>query len=172
MIYTRNYGKTSANGAQYSPPPGYDGNAFSSTPEVKLHEAEDDVTTLRRKREPVREIPKELPGEGENIFGNSADSAARSGTEETTGTDNTENAGSARPQNPPEPDFGAEPGKLPPPASVPVLAGGIDAFEALFRHLRGKFGREELIIVLVMLLISSEGASLELMLLALILIAG
>ncbi|MBQ7930723.1 MAG: hypothetical protein IJ334_06905, partial [Clostridia bacterium] len=78
----------------------------------------------------------------------------------------------ARPQNPPEPDFGAEPGKLPSSESVPVFAGGIDAIEALFRHLRGKFGREELIIILVMLLISSEGASLELMLLALLLIAG
>lgn len=169
MIYTRNYGKTSANGAQYSPPPGYDGNAFSSTPEVKLHEAEEDVTNLRRKREPVRKIPPELPEEGEDIFENPA---PLPGTNEAQELYNTENTGSARPQNPPEPDFGAEPGKLPSSESVPVFAGGIDAIEALFRHLRGKFGREELIIILVMLLISSEGASLELMLLALLLIAG
>lgn len=158
MIYTRNYGRPSSGGTGYSPPPGYDGNAFPPTPEVKLHAAEDDVSELRRKREPVRELPEEK----EDLFENSADSEPEV----------PENAGSARPQNPPEPDFGAEPGKLPPPENVPVLSGGIDAVEALFRHLRGKFGREELIIVLVMLLISSEGASLELMLLALILIAG
>ncbi len=163
MIYTRNYGKNPANAGRYNPPPGYDGNAFPTTPEVKLHEAEDDVTNLRRKREPIREIPPELPEEEEDLFENSADSG--SGVPET--------AGSARPQNLPEPDFGAEPGKLPSAEnSVPVFAGGIDAIEGLFRHLRGKFGREELIIILVMLLISSEGASLELMLLALILIAG
>ncbi|MBE6711493.1 MAG: hypothetical protein E7579_10290 [Ruminococcaceae bacterium] len=58
------------------------------------------------------------------------------------------------------------------PDAVPVFAGGIQSLEALFRHLRGKFGREELIIVLVMLLVSSEGASPELILLALLLIAG
>ncbi len=58
------------------------------------------------------------------------------------------------------------------PEEVPVFAGGVQSLETLFRHLRGKFGREELIIVLVMLLVSSEGASLELILLALLLIAG
>ena len=49
---------------------------------------------------------------------------------------------------------------------------GMQALEALFHHLRGKFGREELIIVLVMLLVASDGASIELILLALILLAG
>lgn len=58
------------------------------------------------------------------------------------------------------------------PEEVPAFASGIQSLEALFRHLRGKFGREELIIVLVMLLVASEGASLELILLALLLIAG
>lgn len=58
------------------------------------------------------------------------------------------------------------------PEEVPAFSSGIQSLEALFRHLRGKFGREELIIVLVMLLVASEGASLELILLALLLIAG
>lgn len=58
------------------------------------------------------------------------------------------------------------------PEEVPVFANGVQSLESLFRHLRGKFGREELIIVLVMLLVASEGASLELILLALLLIAG
>jgi hypothetical protein len=56
--------------------------------------------------------------------------------------------------------------------SVPVFAAGVQSLEALFRHLHGKFGREELVIVLVMLLVSSDGASPELILLALLLIAG
>ena len=155
MIYTRNYGKPSVGETKYSPPPGYDGNAFPLT-EVKLHEAEDDVTSLRRRRGSMPEKTPEPPAE------------------EETELYEEENV---RPQNLPEPDFGAEPGNLPPSAkphhgSLPVFSGGIDAAEELFRSLRGKFGREELIILLVMLLISSEGASLELMLLALLLIAG
>ena len=168
MIYTRSYGKGSGNGARYSPPPGYDGNAFPPTPEVKLHEAEDDVRLLRRKREPAPEIPREQPEPEENndLFEDSVPF-----TENGTVT-GTENAESARPQNPPEPDFGAEPGKLPSAENIPVFAGGTDALEALLRHLKEKFGREELILVLVMLLVSSEGASPELLLLALLLIAG
>ncbi len=160
MIYTRSNGKNSGTG-RYSPPPGYDGNAFPPTPEVKLHEAEEDVSRLRRKREPAPEIPRELPEpeEKNDIFGDSM----RFSAEE-------EFAESARPQNLPEPDFGADPGKL--PDNTSVFAGRMDSLEALLRHLRGKFGREELILVMVMLLIASDGASPELLLLVLLLIAG
>ena len=167
MIYTRSYGKNSGNG-RYSPPPGYDGNAFSAAPEVKLHEAEDDVSRLRRKREPAPEIPRELPEpeDKNDIFGNSV---PFSEAEEIAQPDST---GSARPQNLPEPDFGAEPGKLPSAENAAVFAGKMDSLEALLRHLRGKFGREELILVMVMLLIASDGASPELLLLVLLLIAG
>lgn len=45
-------------------------------------------------------------------------------------------------------------------------------FEELLRSLKGKIGREELIILLVMLLVASEGVGIEVLLLALILIAG
>ena len=167
MIYTRSYGKNTGNG-RYSPPPGYDGNAFSATPEVKLHEAEDDVSRLRRKREPAPEIPRELPEpeDKNDIFGNPVPFAE---SDEITEPDST---GSARPQNLPEPEFGAEPGKLSSAENTAVFAGKMDSLEALLRHLRGKFGREELILVMVMLLIASDGASPELLLLVLLLIAG
>lgn len=46
---------------------------------------------------------------------------------------------------------------------------GIQAFDALFKRLHGKIGREELIIILVMLLIGSEGLCPEMLILALIL---
>ncbi|MBQ9717376.1 MAG: hypothetical protein IJV76_05230 [Clostridia bacterium] len=162
MIYTRSYGKPSRSGIKYSPPPGYDGSAISQTPDVKLHEAEDDVTNLRTRRGESRELPEE-----------STDIFEERPPHPEEIPDHPERAeDSPRPQTLPEPDFGAEPGKLQNNDSVPVFENGIQAFETLFRHLRGKFGREELIIVLVMLLISSEGASVELMLLALILIAG
>lgn len=74
------------------------------------------------------------------------------------------------PENAPEPERMVDPS--PPAENFPVFHNSIQSLEALFSHLRGKFGREELIIVLVMLLIASDGASIELMLLALILIAG
>jgi len=117
------------------------------------------VTSLRRNREPFRELPEETT----DIFEERPPQ-----TEEESRPEETE----PKPQSLPEPEFGAEPGKTEKPADLPVFGNGIQAFEALFRQLRGKFGREELIIVLVMLLVSSEGASMELMLLALILIAG
>jgi len=117
------------------------------------------VTDLRRGREPIRELPEE----NTDLF-----EERPLQPEEENRPEDTE----PRPQSLPEPEFGAEPGKLQRPADLPVFGNGIQAFEALFRQLRGKFGREELIIVLVMLLVSSEGASMELMLLALILIAG
>jgi len=44
--------------------------------------------------------------------------------------------------------------------------------EDLLRSLKGKIGREELIILLVMLLVSSDGFGIEALILALILIAG
>ncbi|MBE6626555.1 MAG: hypothetical protein E7628_05175 [Ruminococcaceae bacterium] len=46
------------------------------------------------------------------------------------------------------------------------------AISELFHSLRGKFGREELIILAVMLLISEDGVGAEVLILALTLIAG
>lgn len=137
MIYTRNYGR---NGTRYELPPGYDGNAFSQN--VKLHEAEDDVTTLRRSAE-NKVVHEQIEHEVEPVRDTEPE---KNSAEPVSIGANTEN----------DAEF----------------EKGIRAFESLFRHLRGKFGREELIIVLVMLLISSEGASAELILLALVLIAG
>ncbi len=160
-IYTRNYGKPNRSGVKYNPPPGYDGNAFSGTPDVKLHEAEDDVTRLPRRSR-------------ENTLPEQTDAAVSPEEERFDLFDDT--PPSYTDESKPEPDEKETkpPEPLPPSEteSLPAFGSGVQAFEALFHHLRGKFGREELIIVLVMLLIASDGASIELMLLALILIAG
>lgn len=47
-----------------------------------------------------------------------------------------------------------------------------DSLGHLIESLRGKIGREELIILLVMLLVASDGIGVEVLILALILIAG
>ncbi len=146
-IYTRNYGKADRSGVRYNPPPGYDGNAFSEPPTVKMHRAQDEILRL-----PQDEILR-LPQEEDPLL--------------------TEDAEEQKPEpaeiriKPPAEEEVPEP-----PEEMPVHAGSIQSLEALFRHLRGKFGREELMIVLVMLLVASDGASPELLLLALLLIAG
>lgn len=156
QIYTRNYGKQNRSGVKYSPPPGYDGNAFSETPSVKLHEAEDDVTRLPRRPR----IPAEPEPDERDLFEEP----------ETFSEPEPFLEPEPEPENAPEPERMIDPS--PPAENFPVFHNSIQSLETLFSHLRGKFGREELIIVLVMLLIASDGASIELMLLALILIAG
>ena len=156
-IYTRNYGRADR-GGRYNPPPGYDGNAFSEPPAVKMHRAKDEIVRMPQDSEEIPELLQE-----ERL---SEDMTARPAEE----TDNAEE------RKPSPAEIRTKPAKEEDssgtPDAVPVFAGGIQSLEALFRHLRGKFGREELIIVLVMLLVSSEGASPELILLALLLIAG
>ncbi len=128
-MYTRNYAKSPR---KYTPPPGYDGNAFpEDTPSVKYHEAEDD---LPRRPPNTEDVPEAVTDETFDLFAES----------------------------------------MPAGETIPVSAQpspfeeGFRSLESLFRHLRGRFGREELILVLVMLLISSD-ASIELLLLALLL---
>ena len=156
LIYTRNYGKTDR-GVRYNPPPGYDGNAFSGQPEVKMHRAQEEIFRPPQNvqddlpqpeyPEPESMEPEEIPeiAEEEERKPEPAEVRAKPVKEE-------------------------EASKF--PEEVPAFAGGIQSLEALFRHLRGRFGREELIIVLVMLLVSSDGASPEILLLALLLLAG
>ena len=156
-IYTRNYGRADR-GGRYNPPPGYDGNAFSEPPAVKMHRAKAEIVRMPQDSEEIPELlQEERPSE---------DMTARPAEE-------TDNAGERKPS---PAEIRTKPTKEEDssgtPDAVPVFAGGIQSLEALFRHLRGKFGREELIIVLVMLLVSSEGANPELILLALLLIAG
>lgn len=125
------------------------------------------MTDLRRSRDPFRKRPEDAADRLDDALPEFPEPQ-----EPPVREAETEEERLPRKEALPEPDFGAEPGKLPSAESAPVFADGVQALESLFRHLRGKFGREELIIVLVMLLISSEGGSLELLLLALILIAG
>ncbi len=174
-IYTRNYGRPNHSGVRYNPPPGYDGNAFSDTTNVKMHEAEDDITMMpRRSRESYHtekkaenhQAAEEIPGQFKESqlepyeepeenevtpFEGRKDDTVSCTDDSTRG----ENGKSDVQQT-----------------GVMPFGNSIRALEALFKSLHGKFGREELIIVLVMLLIASEGTSIELLLLALVLIAG
>jgi len=166
-IYTRNYGRADR-GGRYNPPPGYDGNAFSEPPAVKMHRATDELVRLPQNSP---ETPP-LPQNSEEILDLLQEEHP---TEDMTDSPSEENEASGE-RKPSPAEIRTKPTKEEEssgtPDAVPVFAGGIQSLEALFRHLRGKFGREELIIVLVMLLVSSEGASPELILLALLLIAG
>ena len=54
-------------------------------------------------------------------------------------------------------------------AKDPVLP---DAVGELLRDLKGKIGREELVLLLVMLLLAADGAGIETLLLGLILLTG
>jgi len=153
-IYTRNYGRADRGGVRYSPPPGYDGNAFTEPPAVKMHPAQDELVRLPPK-ERVSFPEEERPEPEEMEVGETEEAGERKPSQAEVRTKPVREEDSS--------EF---------PEEIPVFTGGIQSLEALFRHLRGKFGREELIIVLVMLLVSSEGASLELILLALLLISG
>lgn len=143
MIYTRSNERPRRTGSRYEPPPGYDGNAFSQ--DVKLHEGDEDVTTLRRPREvaPVAQ------------------------TSQTT---------SVAPASEEVQVEGVGSGEVAEGGRKATFEEGLLAFEEVFRQLRGRFGREELILVLVMLLISSgdssNGAGVELLLLSLLLISN
>lgn len=148
-MYTRNYARTTR---KYTPPPGYDGNAFpdSDTPSVKYHEAEDD-------------LPRRTSVVPPNVdVGVDADADV---TEETDLF--------AEPLPPEEPTN--LPTEIPvqtqtPPQKPPMFfEEGFRSLEHLFRQLRGNFGREELILILVMLLIASD-ASIELLFIALLLV--
>lgn len=145
MIYTRSNERLRRTGSRYEPPPGYDGNAFLQ--DVKLHEGDEDVTTLRRPHEVCTDAP-------------SAPVATVEPTSQVVPPTEETQVGDVRTR---EVTGGS------------TFENGLLAFEDVFRQLRGRFGREELILVLVMLLISSgdssEGVGVELLLLALLLIA-
>lgn len=56
--------------------------------------------------------------------------------------------------------------------SVPASAKAHENISSLIENLRGKIGREELIILLVMFLIASDGMCAEVLILALVLLAA
>ena len=134
-IYTRNFR------GQYSPPPGYDGTAFSDSGGMKHHPPEDEMPVytnedslnvkddLTDRRVFIPEIPED-----------------RESDLQKCDRDETE-------------------------MCVPTLRNE-HTMEDLLRIMKGKIGREELIILLVMLLIASDGVGIEVLILALILIAG
>lgn len=173
-IYTRNYGRQNRNGVRYSPPPGYDGNAFSEPQDVKLHEAEDDLRQLPR-QEPEETSgndpgphPDEMPDlSGEMMSPSGSAGAPGNRAEDRDPADIERDSADILPVQKLLSDSQGEGGRHGRDSDH-----GFRSMEDLFRQLRGRFGREELILVLVMLLVSSEGASIELVLLALVLIAG
>ena len=134
-IYTRNFR------GQYSPPPGYDGTAFSDSVGMKHHPPEDEMPVytneesldVKGDRTDSDEFFTGIPEEGES------DSPV-------CDRDETEMC-------------------VPAPRNEHPM-------EDLLRIMKGKIGREELIILLVMLLIASDGVGIEVLILALILIAG
>ena len=56
--------------------------------------------------------------------------------------------------------------------SAPASAKAHENISSLIENLRGKIGREELIILLVMFLIASDGMCAEVLILALVLLAA
>ena len=142
-------GNKSRSSTVYSPPPGYDGNAFSDDLNVKLHEPNADATIPRKVLENAIEETNSQSLDGDGIIETiaipeSADDE-RYTDESCAAVDEVEDGEKSKP------------------------AGSL---ESLLCNLRGRLGREELIIILVMILVASEGFSAELIILALLLAVG
>jgi len=152
-MYTRNTYRTQRNDSQrYTPPPGYVGNAFSGKHHVPEQNIRDNVP--RRPQEDSREAQISEEGiRAENIP--LRENALNCRGEE----ENRDNNGSHELQQE------GEVPKVPGPAEKSPL-------QDLLGHLRGKIGTEELIILLIMLLISSDGIGAEALVLGLVLLAG
>lgn len=133
-MYTRNFGKQ-----KYTPPPGYDGTAFSETMTTKMHEPQ----MIIREESPIEQDLLQYQPETE--------------------------------PNEPEPVTESETPELPVFAEKEThhkQESALGQIGQLLGHLKGKIGSEELIILLVMLLIASDGMCAEVLILGLLLIAG
>ena len=133
-IYTRDLRKN-----RYSPPPGYDGNAFrdwkANSPSARYTAQRDEKN--EDEHAPEEEITENIPEE-----------AAEYGQEQPSDE------------------------VLQADAAVSESAKAHESISSLIENLRGKIGREELIILLVMFLIASDGMYAEVLILALALLAA
>ncbi|MGN1410164.1 MAG: hypothetical protein ACI4XJ_08305 [Eubacteriales bacterium] len=163
---------------KYSPPPGYDGNAFAAPKLQNDSMSEYQQTDYQRERsmgptvryvaknevqeDDADDIPKsDIPGEEELTDGEYYDNDIPADEAESKEEKNEERSEEINDttelaeKNHSRTDFREN-----------------DAIFRLIESLHGKFGREELIILLVMFLVASDGICAEVLILALLLIAG
>lgn len=129
---------------RYSPPPGYDGNTFKDWKDVSTMSGASARFTAQRDESTEEEYTPE-----EDILETSAEAAAEQPVEEFSRDE-----------------------VLQDDVSAPASAKAHENISSLIETLRGKIGREELIILLVMFLIASDGMCAEVLILALVLLAA
>lgn len=128
---------------RYSPPPGYDGNTFKDWKDVSTMSGASARFTAQRDESTEEEYTPE-----EDILETSAEEYAEYQQEQPSNE------------------------VLQDEVSVPTSAKAHENISSLIENLRGKIGREELIILLVMFLIASDGMCAEVLILALVLLAA
>lgn len=129
---------------RYSPPPGYDGNTFKDWKDVSTMSGASARFTAQRDESTEEEYTPE-----EDISETSDEAAAEQPVEEFSRDE-----------------------VLQDDVSAPAGAKAHENISSLIENLRGKIGREELIILLVMFLIASDGMCAEVMILALVLLSA
>lgn len=128
---------------RYSPPPGYDGNTFKDWKDVSGMSGASARFTAQRNVSTEEYTPEE------DISETSHETAAEQPAEEFSRDE-----------------------VLQDDVSVPASAKAHENISSLIETLRGKIGREELIILLVMFLIASDGMCAEVLILALVLLGS
>lgn len=129
---------------RYSPPPGYDGNTFKDWKDVSTMSGASARFTAQRDESTEEEYTPE-----EDILETSAEAAAEQPVEEFSRDEVLQDE-----------------------VSASASAKARENISSLIENLRGKIGREELIILLVMFLIASDGMCAEVLILALVLLAA
>ena len=129
---------------RYSPPPGYDGNTFKDWKDVSTMSGASARFTAQRDESTDEEYMPE-----EDIL-------------ETSAEEYQQEQPYAQPSNE----------VLQDEVSASASAKAHENISSLIENLRGKIGREELIILLVMFLIASDGMCAEVLILALVLLAA
>lgn len=128
---------------RYSPPPGYDGNTFKDWKDVSGMSGASARFTAQRDESTEEEYTPE-----EDILETSAEEYAEYQQEQPSNE------------------------VLQDEVSASASAKAHENISSLIENLRGKIGREELIILLVMFLIASDGMCAEVLILALVLLAA
>lgn len=128
---------------RYSPPPGYDGNTFKDWKDVSGMSGASARFKAQRNESTEEYTPEE------DISETSHETAAEQPAEEFSRDE-----------------------VLQDDVSVPASAKAHENISSLIETLRGKIGREELIILLVMFLIASDGMCAEVLILALVLLSA
>ena len=129
---------------RYSPPPGYDGNTFKDWKDVSTMSGASARFTAQRDESTEEEYTPE-----EDISETSHETAAEQPAEEFSRDEVLQDE-----------------------VSASASAKAHENISSLIENLRGKIGREELIILLVMFLIASDGMCAEVLILALVLLAA